>query len=261
MQPGSPILKVANLEVKDETGRMLIKDVSFQINSGEIVGIAGVAGNGQTELVEAIIGLSPLDGGHIYLNGEDISSQPLTERRKEISYIPEDRVSVGLAIDAQVAENLIMGFQDQPSIADHQFLRRSTVLNFAAGLINKFGIKVNQASEPVSNLSGGNLQKVVVARELTHGFPLLIADQPTRGVDIGSIEFIYQQLVNYRTEGKAILLVSADLNEIMTLSDRILVMYEGQIAGEVAGGNAQEETLGMMMTGAWKGPSLVAAHG
>ena len=260
MQAGSPILKVANLEVKNETGRMLIKDVSFQINSGEIVGIAGVAGNGQTELVEAIIGLSPLDGGHIYLNGEDISSQPLTVRRKEISYIPEDRVSVGLAIDAQVAENLIMGFQDQPSIADHQFLRRSTVLNFAAGLINKFGIKVNQASEPVSNLSGGNLQKVVVARELTHGFPLLIADQPTRGVDIGSIEFIYQQLVNYRSEGKAILLVSADLNEIMTLSDRILVMYEGQIAGEVAGGNAKEETLGMMMTGAWKGPSLVAAH-
>ena len=252
-QGSHEVLKVANIQARDEAGHELLKEVSFEIRGGEIVGIAGVAGNGQTELVEAIIGLRPLDGGHIFLNGEDISTQPLTERRKVISYIPEDRVSVGSAVDAKVAENLIMGFQSQPPISTNGFLQRLGIVQYAASLIERFGIKVAQIDEPVSNLSGGNLQKVVVARELTHGFPLLVADQPTRGVDVGSIEFIYQQLVDYRSHGKAILLVSADLNEIMTLSDRILVMYEGQIVGEVPGEDAHEETLGLMMTGAWKG--------
>jgi simple sugar transport system ATP-binding protein len=132
-------------------------------------------------------------------------------------------------------------------------LHNAGILKFARGLIDQFGIKVSQVNAKMSNLSGGNMQKAIVARELTHGFPLLVADQPTRGVDVGSIEFIYQQLINYRSQGKAILLVSADLNEIMTLSDRILVMYEGRFAGEVEGETAQEETLGLMMTGAWKG--------
>ncbi len=256
-QGSGEVLRVADIQARDESGHELLKQVSFEIRGGEIVGVAGVAGNGQTELVEAIIGLRPLDGGHIFLNGQDIGAQPLSERRKEISYIPEDRVSVGSAIDAQVAENLIMGFQSQPPVSKNGFLQKPGIGQHAAGLIARFGIKVSRIDEPVSNLSGGNLQKVVVARELTHGFPLLIADQPTRGVDVGSIEFIYQQLVSYRSQGKAILLVSADLNEIMTLSDRILVLYEGQIVGEVAGENADEETLGLMMTGAWKGSRQV----
>jgi ABC-type uncharacterized transport system ATPase subunit len=252
-QGGPKALEVADLLVNDEIGHALIKGVSFAIQCGEIVGIAGVAGNGQAELVEAIVGIRPLDGGQIFLNGSDISQQPLIDRRKEISYIPEDRTSVGSAVDARVTENLMMGFQSQPPISRNQFLQNAGILKFAQGLIDRFGIKVSRINARMSNLSGGNIQKAIVARELTHGYPLLVADQPTRGVDVGSIEFIYQQLINYRSQGKAILLVSADLNEIMTLSDRILVMYEGKIAGEVDAEIAQESTLGLMMTGAWKG--------
>ena len=252
-QRGSEALKVVNLVVKDEAGHTLIKEISFAVQCGEIVGIAGVAGNGQSELVEAIVGLRPLDGGRIFLNGTDISQQPLADRRKEISYIPEDRTNVGAAVNAQVSENFVMGYQSQPPISRHQFLQDAGIQQFVGGLVGRFGIKVGQLSAAMSNLSGGNMQKAIVARELTHGYPLLVADQPTRGVDVGSIEFIYQQLIDYRAQGKAILLVSADLNEIMSLSDRILVMYEGQIAGEVEAATAQEGTLGLMMTGAWKG--------
>ncbi len=250
---GAEALKVADLLVKDEMGHVLIQGVSFAIRCGEIVGIAGVAGNGQAELVEAIVGLRPLDGGQIFLAGADISRQPLIDRRKEISYIPEDRTSVGAAVNARVSENLVMGFQSQPPISRNRFLQDAGILRFVNGLVERFGIKVSRASAKMSDLSGGNMQKAIVARELTHGYPLLVADQPTRGVDVGSIEFIYQQLIDYRAQGKAILLVSADLNEIMSLSDRILVMYEGKIAGEVEAATAQEGTLGLMMTGAWKG--------
>ncbi|MCX6056557.1 MAG: ABC transporter ATP-binding protein [Chloroflexi bacterium] len=250
---GPEVLKVVDLLVKDEMGHERIKGMSLNIHGGEIVGIAGVAGNGQSELVEAIVGLRPVDGGEIFLNQVAISHTPLVDRRTEISYIPEDRTSVGSAVDARVTENLMMGFQTQPIISKNQFLQNAGILKFARQLIEQFGIKVSTASERMSNLSGGNMQKAIVARELTHGHPLLVADQPTRGVDIGSIEFIYQQLINYRSDGKAILLVSADLNEIMTLSDRILVLFEGKLAGEVDARTAQENTLGLMMTGAWIG--------
>ncbi len=257
-QAEDEILKLESVLVKNEFGKELIKDVSFQVKGGEILGIAGVSGNGQTELVEVIMGLRPLDGGQIYLNGQEISLLPLTKRRKVISYIPEDRVGVGSAIGASVSENLIMGSQAQAPISKNGVLQQTSIAQVVYSLIDRFGIKVSQIAELISHLSGGNLQKVVVARELTHGFPLLIADQPTRGLDVGSIEFIYQQLLNYRSQGKAILLISADLIEVMSLSDRILVMYEGQIAGEVPGKSAKEETLGLMMTGAWTGHRQVA---
>ena len=251
-QGGDEVLKVANLVIKDGSGHTPIKDISFTVHSGEIVGIAGVAGNGQAELVEAISGLRPLTSGQIFLNGIDISHQKLTERRKEISYIPEDRTNVGAAVSASVAENLVMGFQTQPDISRNGVMNKNKMQDFARNLVEGFDIKAGRLSEPMANLSGGNIQKAIVARELTHGYPLLIADQPTRGVDVGSIEFIYQQIIQYRAKGKAILLISADLNEIMTLSDRILVIFEGQIAGEVDGSAAEEKELGMLMTGAHK---------
>ena len=252
-QAKAEILKLESVVTKNEFGKELLKGISFQVKGGEILGIAGVSGNGQSELVEVIMGLRPLDGGQIHLNGQEIRRLPLTERRKAISYIPEDRVGVGSAIGASVSENLIMGTQTQAPISKNGFLKLNGIAQVARSLIDQFGIKVSQIAESISHLSGGNLQKVVVARELTHGYPLLIADQPTRGLDVSSIEFIYQQLLDYRAQGKAILLISADLNEIMSLSDRILVMYEGQIAGEISGESANEETLGLMMTGAWKG--------
>jgi general nucleoside transport system ATP-binding protein len=259
-QGGREVLKVENIQVKNEDGRELIKNISFNVRAGEVVGVAGVTGNGQSELVEAIVGLRSLDHGYIALNDNDISRLSMMERRKTISYIPEDRVKVGTAVDAQVADNLIMGFQWQSPVSHKNLLQKSGINQFTVGLIRQFGIKVSQITEPISNLSGGNMQKAIVARELSHGFPLLIADQPTRGVDIGSIEFIYQQLINYRNQGKAILLISADLNEILTLSDRILVLYEGQIVGEMPAENAQEEVLGLMMTGAWRGSVQVESR-
>ncbi len=252
-QGGPDALKAVDLQVKDEIGHELVKGISFNVRCGEIVGVAGVAGNGQAELIEAIMGLRPVDGGQIFLNGVDISRRPLVDRRGEISYIPEDRTNVGTAMNARVSENLIMGFQSHPPISKHQVLQAAGVTKFARDLILRFGVKISQTNARMSNLSGGNIQKAIVARELTHSYPLLVADQPTRGVDVGSIEFVYQQLIDYRAQGKAILLVSADLNEIMALSDRILVMFEGKIAGEVEAGTAEEGTLGLMMTGAWKG--------
>lgn len=248
--PGEKVLSLQDVWVMDDAERPALKDITLDVHAGEIVGIAGVAGNGQTELIEVISGLRAADKGRITLKGTDITSQTVSERRGEMGFIPEDRVNVGLAMPAQVGENLIMGYQHQDNISQKHFLRRKGVLEHARHLVDRFSIKVTRVTESTSNLSGGNLQKIVVARELTHEFPLLIADQPTRGVDVGSIEFIHQQLVDYRSAEKAVLLVSADLNEIMGLSDRILVMYEGQIVGEEPGEAADEHRLGLMMAGA-----------
>jgi general nucleoside transport system ATP-binding protein len=249
-QLGQEVLRLDHVVSKNENGRSVLTNVSMQVRAGEIVGMAGVAGNGQTELIESIIGLRPVDEGQIYLNHKEITHQPVSMRRNQIAYIPEDRVNVGSAVEAAVSENLIMGFQNSYEISSKGFLRLAGMIEHATSLIENFAIKVTQLDEPAANLSGGNLQKMVVARELAHGFPLLIADQPTRGVDVGSIEFIHQQLIDYRSQGKAILLISADLNEVMGLSDRILVLFEGQIVGEVSADEAKEETLGMLMAGA-----------
>jgi len=252
-QLGNEVLKLEGIKVNDEHGLEMVKDISFHIKGGEIVGVAGVSGNGQEELVEVIMGLRPLDGGAIHLEGKDISHLPLNKRRKIISYIPEDRFGVGSVIGASISENLIMGYQSQAPISKRWILRPRSIASFTYSLVSQFGIKVAHISESASNLSGGNLQKAVLARELSHGSPLVIADQPTRGLDVGSTEFVYKQLVDYRLKGKAVLLISADLNEIICLSDRILVMFEGQIVGEVPGGRAEENILGLMMTGAWNG--------
>lgn len=251
-QPGKEVLRVEKLSALDENGRAVLSEIDIKLHGGEIVGLAGVAGNGQSELVEAITGLRPVDSGRVCLEGREVTRLPISDRRQQIGFIPEDRVHVGLAVGAKVAENLLMGYQRRPGLSNRfGFLNRTGIIQHAIRLIDRFTIKVSSPSERTSNLSGGNLQKIVVARELSHDDPLIIADQPTRGVDVGSIEFIHQQLIEYRNQGKAILLVSADLSEIMGLSDRILVMYEGRLMGEVPGEQASEQTLGLMMAGAY----------
>jgi ABC-type uncharacterized transport system ATPase subunit len=252
-QSGEPVLAVENLLVEDEARRALVKGISFQVCAGEIVGIAGVAGNGQTELVEALTGMRPVDGGQVTLRGKAITRRAVSDRREAgLSYIPEDRGHIGLALAARVSDNLIMGFQHTPPIARRTILRFAGIREHARKLVDRFTIKVSTVQEATSNLSGGNLQKVVVARELSHQGNLLIAEQPTRGIDVGSIEFVHQQLLDYRAAGKAILLISAELSEVMSLSDRILVMYEGEIVGELdaAAPDTTEERLGLLMAGA-----------
>lgn len=256
-QPGDTVLAAENLSVVDETGRVRVRRISFQVRTGEIVGIAGVAGNGQSELIEAITGLRPLASGRVTLENQDVSHQAVAGRRKAgQAYIPEDRNHVGLAPAASVADNLIMGFQKEVAISRRGLLSLSGISSHVNRLIKQYAIKVAQPGEAAANLSGGNLQKVVVAREFSHHGRLLIAEQPTRGVDVGSIEFIHQHLLNYRSQGNAILLVSAELSEVMSLSDRILVMFEGQIVGELTAAEATEAKLGLLMAGGSLTPEI-----
>ena len=249
-EPGETVLSVDKLSVTNETGRNAVNQVSFQVRAGEIVGIAGVAGNGQSELIEALTGLRSVSAGQVSLSGKDITHQSVAERRNTgQSYIPEDRNKVGLALQASVSDNLLMGLHRQPDFSRFGTFSFEHIRNAVSRLISHYAVKVTSPNEAAMNLSGGNLQKVVTAREFFRQGRLLIAEQPTRGVDIGSIEFLHRQLVKYRDDGNAVLLVSSELSEIMELSDRILVMFKGWIVGELAAGEATEETLGLLMAG------------
>jgi simple sugar transport system ATP-binding protein len=250
-RPGETVLAVERLSVLDEARRPLVSDVSFAVKAGEIVGMAGVAGNGQTELIEALAGLRSVDAGRITLQGDDLTNASTAQRRQAgLAYVPEDRSGVGTAAAASVAENLALGFQSRPPISRRGLFSLSETRHYAMKLIRQYAIKVSRPEAPAASLSGGNLQKVVLARELAHRAACLIAEQPTRGLDIGAIEFVHQQLLRYREQGHAILLVSAELSEILSLSDRVLVMLEGRIVGEVSGSEATEAKLGLLMTGA-----------
>ncbi len=259
--PGEVVLRVSDLHVEGAQGTRAVRGISFDVRAGEIVGIAGVAGNGQNELVEALTGLRPVSAGTVSLRGHDLTHAGVDERRAAgMAYIPEDRSAVGLALGARVDENLIMGHERQPALSDRGWLNFEGIRRHAQGLIGQFGIKAASPREAMANLSGGNRQKAVLARELFHRAPLLIAEQPTWGVDVGSIEFIHQQLLDYRAHGHAILLISADLSEVMALSDRILVMFEGRIVGEVPGAQATEHGLGLLMMGVTDPDTLGASE-
>ena len=249
-RPGAAALEAIDLTIASPGGRPLVDRVALTVRAGEIVGLAGVAGNGQSELVEALVGLRRLDGGKVLVGGIDATDADVAGRRAAgIAYIPEDRASVGSALAASAADNLAMGFHRSPLLARRGLIDAGAMAKRARALIAKFGIKIAGEQAPVGSLSGGNLQKVVVARELSHEAPTLLAEQPTRGVDVGATEFIHNQLVAERDAGRAVLLVSAELSEILALSDRILVMYEGRILADVPQAEADEYRLGLLMAG------------
>jgi simple sugar transport system ATP-binding protein len=245
-------LEVRNLSVMGSRGIRVIDDVSFSVKPGEILGIAGVEGNGQTELIEAIAGLRPTSAGEILIDGTDISRSAVAKRHGAgLSHIPEDRLRRALILEYTVANNLILGVQKY--FSTNGVIDRERVKENAARAITSFDIRPPNALLVARALSGGNQQKVVVAREMGRGFSVLLASQPTRGVDVGAIEFIHQQLLNARAQGKAILLVSAELNEVLALSDRIAVMYRGKFATVLPSAEASEDVLGEYMIGTKKG--------
>jgi general nucleoside transport system ATP-binding protein len=247
---GAPLLEAIDLTVGTPGAKPAVDKANFVVRGGEIVGVAGVAGNGQAELAEALVGLRALDGGAVRINGQDLTRRDVAARRRAgLAYIPEDRALVGAALKASAADNLAMGFQRQPPLARGALLDPTALINFARTLIAKFGVKIANERSPVGSLSGGNLQKVVAARELSHGAPVIIVEQPTRGLDVGATEFIHAQLIAERDKGRAVLLISAELNEVLVLSDRILVMYEGRILADLPQAAANEETLGLLMAG------------
>jgi len=245
-------LEVRNLSVTGSRGIRVIDGVSFSVKPGEILGIAGVEGNGQTELIEALAGLRSVLAGDILIDGIDITRRSVARRHDAgLSHIPEDRHRRGLILEYTVANNLILGVQKY--FSSNGIIDRGRVMENAMREITSFDIRPPNPLLAARALSGGNQQKVVVAREMGRGFSVLLASQPTRGVDVGAIEFIHQQLLNARTQGKGILLVSAELNEVLALSDRIAVMYRGKFATVMPAADASEEVLGEYMIGTKKG--------
>ncbi|MCL2130804.1 MAG: ABC transporter ATP-binding protein [Treponema sp.] len=254
-EPGDLILKVENLTVKSRAhGKALVNNVSFEVRSGEIVCIAGIDGNGQQELVYALTGLMESDGGRIFLEGKEITKFDIRSRGEAgISHIPEDRHRHGLVLDYNLAFNLVLQSYFFPRFQEKGFLKYNDIYNYSDSLIERFDIRSGQGSKTVTrSMSGGNQQKAIVAREIDRDSRLLVAVQPTRGLDVGAIEYIHRQLVAERTKGKGVLLVSLELDEVMDLSDRILVIYEGRIVADVKPKEVSFKELGLYMAGAAK---------
>jgi simple sugar transport system ATP-binding protein len=245
-------IEVRNLSVVGSRGIRVIDGVSFSVKPGEILGIAGVEGNGQTELIEALAGLRSVFAGDILIDGVDVTRRSVAERHDAgLSHIPEDRHRRGLILEYTVANNLILGVQKH--FSKRRIIDRARVMENAMLEINSFDIRPPDPLLAARALSGGNQQKIVVAREMGRKFSVLLASQPTRGVDVGAIEFIHQELLDARAQGKAILLVSAELNEVLALSDRVAVMYRGKFAVVMPSAEASEEVLGEYMIGTKKG--------
>jgi simple sugar transport system ATP-binding protein len=225
-----------------------IDGITFAVQPGEIFGIAGVEGNGQTELIEAIAGLRKPESGQIRIAGHDVTGSDVAERRTAgLSHIPEDRHRRGLILDYSIADNLLLGLQDK--FASKGRLDIERIEQNSKAQIETFDIRPPAGELPARALSGGNQQKVVIAREMGHAFTVLLASQPTRGVDVGAIEFIHERLRQARAENKAVLLVSAELNEVLALADRVAVMYRGRFATVMPAAQASEEVLGEYMIG------------
>jgi len=257
-QPSEPLLEVEDLHVLDERALEAVRGVSFEVRAGEIVGIAGVDGNGQTELVEALTGLRPVASGEFRVAGRRLTGAS-THRILDagIGHIPEDRQKRGLVLEFTLAENVALHDFDRPPNSRFGWLMPKRLIERARRLLTAFDVRGGGPMTPARALSGGNQQKVVVAREVENDPRVLIAAQPTRGLDVGAIEFVHRRLVEERDEGRGVLLVSLELEEILSLSDRILVMYEGSIAGEF-GADATEEELGVAMLGGVREEEAVA---
>jgi general nucleoside transport system ATP-binding protein len=251
LHAGEVRLQLDGLRAQGDRGTEVLRGVSLEVRSGEIVGLAGVSGNGQRELAQCLAGLRKVAGGRFHLAGRDLTEASLEERLAAgLAYIPEERMRDGAIKDFTVAENLFLHDHTSPEYTRGMFLRGNQMRGHARALVQKFKVKTPTLETPLKNLSGGNIQKLIMARELSRKPQVLIAAQPTRGVDIGATEYIHQQLLEQRAAGTAILLISEDLDEIQALSDRIAVMYEGRIVGLVDRGTATPEDLGLMMAGA-----------
>lgn len=247
------VLSVQNVSVASETHKNLaVKNISFDVHAGEIVCLAGIDGNGQTEFVSALTGLQKLTSGRITLCDEDITKASIRKRSKAgISHIPEDRHKHGLVLDYTLEENIVLQRYWQPQFQKNGFIKKRAVRNYAKKLIDQYDVRSSQGPlTVVRSMSGGNQQKAIVAREIDKEHKLLVAVQPTRGLDVGAIEYIHRQLIASRDSGKAVLLVSLELDEVMNISDRILVMYEGEIVGELDPKNTTIQELGLYMSGA-----------
>ena len=256
VQPGEVVLEVKNMTMASKLHKNnAVKNVSLKVRRGEIVCLAGIDGNGQTEFVYGLTGLEPLSSGSITLCGQDITHASIRKRSKlGMSHIPEDRHKHGLVLDYSLENNMVLQRYFEPEFTNKAgFLRRGNIRKYAEGLIEQYDVRSGQGPVTIArSMSGGNQQKAIIAREIDKNPQLLIAVQPTRGLDVGAIEYIHKQIVAQRDAGKAVLLVSLELDEVMTVSDRILVMYEGEIVGELDPKTTTVEELGLYMAGAKK---------
>lgn len=263
--PGALVLELRALCVNDDRAQQVVNKVSLEVRAGEIVGIAGVQGNGQTELVEAITGLRHVQAGQVLIAGQDLTNAvPRTITEAGTAHVPEDRQEDGLVLSYSIADNLVLNTYYLAPFARGVVLDEAKIRENADELVKRFDVRTPSSAVPVCNLSGGNKQKVIIARELSRPVKLVIAAQPTRGVDVGSIEFIHQTIVAERDRGAAVLVISAELDEIMSLADRIAVMYHGQVVAVLPAGQASREDLGLLMAGAMpeqRGAALVADGG
>ena len=253
--PGDVVLDVEGVTIhNDQRKKDSVKDVTFQVHAGEIVCLAGIEGNGQTELVYGLTGLEKLSGGKITLDGKDITRESIRQRSKDgMSHIPEDRHKHGLVLDYSLENNMVLQRYWQPEFQKGGFIQSDKVREYSDKLIAQYDVRSGQGSSTiVRSMSGGNQQKAIIAREIDKDPKLLVAVQPTRGLDVGAIEYIHRQIVAERDKGKAVLLVSLELDEVMNLSDRILVMYEGEIVGEFDPKTTTVQELGLYMAGARK---------
>ena len=247
--PGDNVFQIRDLVVRDDRGLIAVNKVSLDVHSGEIVALAGVQGNGQTELVEAIVGMRAVESGTITLNGRDVTNEsPRKALDNGIGHIPEDRQRDGLVLSMSVADNLVLNTPRRAPFARRGTRNLGAVKENAEQLVKDFDIRTTSIQETADSLSGGNQQKVIVARELSRPLQFLVASQPTRGLDVGSIEYVHRQIVNHRNDGNGALVVSSELDEVLALGDRIAVMFEGRISGIVEPTTSRED-IGLLMTG------------
>lgn len=248
--PGEPVLRVEDLRVLDDRKQMAVRGLSLEVHAGEILGVAGVQGNGQREFVEALTGLRPVVAGRVLIDGQDATSfTPRQVTELDVAHIPEDREKHGLVKAYSIADNLVLNQYYRPPFSRRAILDGEEIAANGTRLVEEFDVRTPSIYTHASSLSGGNKQKVIVAREFSRPVKLLIANQPTRGIDVGSIEFIHNQIVAQRDRGVAVLLVSAELDEILSLSDRVAVMFEGQIVKTLPIEEATRERLGLLMAG------------